>query len=555
MYILLGISVIYIDVPLQNFAHPPSVADWARFLRYSSRVRSLTFECEGDGKVVKAIISREVLHDLAQTRPVAHLFPNSTTLIWRPLFHTVNHANFNFHWKDTDACLFMHPGIETFQLALSHHLHLTSEVSRHRFLIDIPCRMPNLTHIAITTKISPGTLDDQLYTLISQLPKLKWVTLPACHLAARILEALSKLPVLDTLDYGFAEPPFLPALTTLAPLNTDAGLRSLLHLETLDRYGDICDLLRLTPKLTTLVVVSNHTWETTESLQILLEVVSDQCKELSTLHLDSTTGPSSFRSRLASLLHRESGVVQPITLQTLHPLTCMSALAYLDISDTNTLALSLSEVETLLSSLPELKSLHLNRSPLCLREATFGLEILPAVGRHCKKLEEFSTFFDATRPIPNLPADNSGEDMFPALAVFLVSVSIISQQVLSDVGIYMSRILPIKCEFLVVRPSWPGKSSTNDSESVLRPHIFPGTYDMLGYLDDRNLKDLHAVTDHRLDLWCSVGNMIPPLRQLRLEEQDKAKTAVEQGTRALEREILELRQRLERLESKTLLCN
>jgi hypothetical protein len=88
------------------------------------------------------------------------------------------------------------------------------------------------------------------------------------------------------------------------------------------------------------------------------------------------------------------------------------------------------------------------------------------VGRHCRKFEEFSTFFDATRPIPSFAAEDVGS-LLPVLTVLCVCVSVITCQVLGNVAKYLSRILPRKCEIAIIQPDWPGKSDGRDGELII----------------------------------------------------------------------------------------
>lgn len=450
--------------------------DWERFKKYSSRVKSFRYDC-ANAKTTKTI-SRDVLHAIAQTRPISHVFPNSKQLIWRPRLSNL-HRHPDHTWKDTDALLFMHPGIESFKLRL-----LNASVARTRFLSDIPYRMPNLTHIEVTTKLQFSSVDDDLCRLVTELPQLKWVTLPACYLSARLFEALSKLSALEKLDDEYAEEslpgqPYIPALPPLEPIDIRGGFDSLHYLEVMRTYDDASSLVRHTPKLKTLYVASKHVWETAQSLQTLLDVASDRCKSIEDIYFISMPDRHSLRSRLGQMLGSNSASIPPITFKTLQPLTQMPALVELDIADTAALTMSLSELETLLSSLPHLKALHLNPSPLRLNESSFGLEIIPAVGRHCKEIQEFSAFFDATRPIPLTSAVDAAT-LFPALVQLCVSVSIITQEVQGDVAIYLSDILPKKCKLSIIGTEWPGKIDDREGTSISDCILISGSLALIG---------------------------------------------------------------------------
>lgn len=170
-------------------------------------------------------------------------------------------------------------------------------------------------------------------------------------------------------------------------------------------------------------------------------------------------GRHALSSRLRQISRPGRGGLPPITFQTLHLLMTMPALVNIEITNTMIVAMPLSEIETIFSSLPQLKILYLNHFPLLLHATAFGLELVSAVGHHCKKLQEFGTFFDATRPIPSLTMEDT-EGLLPTLTEFCVSVSIINEEVRGDVATYMSHILPRKCESVVVLPEWPEEIET-----------------------------------------------------------------------------------------------
>ncbi|KAH6897738.1 hypothetical protein BKA70DRAFT_748528 [Coprinopsis sp. MPI-PUGE-AT-0042] len=239
-----------------NFTSPPTPASWARFDKYAHRVRHLVYR--------RPCLSHEALHAIALTRPRMEVFPKMKTLTWadNPLSWSVVFMHpgvkrFEVRlgaWAIEAAITLpeatWHPNADTVaedanindqsrRKPLSLRDALTQTLTTH--LSNIPNRMPYLTSLSVSSFLPASLLDEALTSSlfpalpgdiasqasafnglaltngiagIPQIPapeanpglqNLVALTLPRFYTTAPILQSLSMLPNLKTLEFQYDE--------------------------------------------------------------------------------------------------------------------------------------------------------------------------------------------------------------------------------------------------------------------------------------------------------------------------------------------------------------
>ncbi|KAF5328361.1 hypothetical protein D9619_013289 [Psilocybe cf. subviscida] len=421
---------------LHLFSRVPTDADWQRVSRYSTLVRTFEYR-DVPGRYP---LSRQIFTDIAQTRPNV-IFPHLHTLVWNPPKVLAMVASMG----PSVTLLFLHPGVTSISITLPDKL--TPE-PHGPTLLEIATRAPNLSDLILITNSSPGSIETDLCAAVSKLSRLKQITLPQRFSTSRIFNTCSKLPALHAFKFGFGLPttffrergrPFLP----------DTLPDAFPALETFSLLADFPDILAALNALPTpqnlkyLEFGSRNV--AAEDIGRLIDLVSSSSKWLRGF---SFTSKSPFRERDIS------DVPPPIDLHMLKSLTVLPQLGMLSLDHPTPLALSLDDIDSLLSALPNLTVLTLNVAPIYYEESLLGFDVLGVAGNRCRRLIELGVFINATLPVTSLPLEAAPEKViFTGLRVLLVGLSVITKETIYPTALLLSKVLPVTCTLNYGTPS------------------------------------------------------------------------------------------------------
>jgi len=141
----------------QIFRRTPTPEDWARFIPYARRVRSLEFR-----KYPSRLLADSVFDDLARTRTTLEVLPNLRRLCWDvPPYLIPDPRN---------AIVFMHDKVTEFSFDADYdndelHSLATDIVGRMPFLVSLKCKRSYGSH--------DPAFDQELLQLLSSLQRLQ----------------------------------------------------------------------------------------------------------------------------------------------------------------------------------------------------------------------------------------------------------------------------------------------------------------------------------------------------------------------------------------------
>ena len=150
-------------------------------MTYARRVRKFTYE---DSDYLPQI-STASLEEISLTRTSLSLLPH----LHEPTYST---ASFG-HWRF--AVLFMNESVRRFIFQLDNQTE-----PLQLFLDSISTRMPYLTTLDLQTNLRASDIEEDFIRLLSELPHLEEVVVPAFHITSRVMETLAKLPNLGVID-------------------------------------------------------------------------------------------------------------------------------------------------------------------------------------------------------------------------------------------------------------------------------------------------------------------------------------------------------------------
>lgn len=437
-------------------------------MKYSTKVHCLSFHEFPPGPHHQSI-----LETIAQTRTTLNILPNLHTLHWDA--------------EEPDICnlciIFMHANIKNFIIDLPFAYELESP---HFLFEEISSRMPHLTNIKIRSSIAMHNIETEMISLISQLPKLKEITLPRFYLTTKFAEALSRLPDLVAIlpPLGRASGVFTD-VKSFAPNLIDNAFPSLLIHSMTTTFHDAARFLKtkFSPTNITRLYVESNTNETPFSVYSLLSTVSENCHVLRDLDLYSYPAVDEDPDLLAD---------HHMTIDILKPLLKLSRLRCFNIVHQCPLALNQKDIELLASSWPLLRHLNLNHQPIHYTQSSLTLEALIPFAKHCPELKTLHLFVDAS----------SNDDLFSQVDLvpfknlqnLNMGFSIITKT--DRVALCLSGILPLNCKVeSVVKRDQPSMAFVHTS-SQLKKHK---------------------------GAWALVADLLPTLYAARMQERERTR--------------------------------
>ncbi|KJA28765.1 hypothetical protein HYPSUDRAFT_33119 [Hypholoma sublateritium FD-334 SS-4] len=450
-----------------EFKRSPRTSDWKRFEKYASHVRRLVYYNNPS-------LKKSVLDELAHTRRQLEIFPNLQTLNW---CSSVN-----------SGTLFMHNSVQKFVLHIGDRFPSSFE--------EVVDRMPNLSRLHLDTAVPARIIEEDLTNMLQQLPNIRKITLPHFYSTARIIEALSRLPLLNTIkskiDAGYGD-----SLDTASfkPIMTAGAFPALHDLSLMTNFDDIASFVQspFSPSTLTHFRIQSDLVEMPDSIHRLASEVSKRFQELKTLRIESIRDYSFERDYTIEDFADTDCDGHNITLETLKHLFELRYLTSFEIHHQYPLHITQQDIETIAFSCPALENLRLCTEPGFCMKSTLTLAALVPLAQHCTKLKSLGLFMDATI----VPTMSPTMPSFTSLYILFVGLSIIDDE---TPMVYLSQLIPPECVIDAFDPCG----------SFLR-------------WDD----DLRCIASGRSWLWDRVGSLARKLSSVRVQEGLR--------TRALER--------------------
>ncbi|CAL1702959.1 unnamed protein product [Somion occarium] len=473
-----------------NFARPLRASDWEHFRKFAFRVRSLTYGSHFGP--IRRDLSVLAFDEVARNRPpfnvLPAILPHLQELEWLP--HQFGRLEYSL--------MFMHDKMTKFTVELFKE----DPYPIQSLFDEIRLRMPDLLHLDLRFVFSMRDIEDDAVALFGALTKLKKIILPVFTITSGVMEALSKLPNLGTVQFEYVDwqgkgdcndvLPFAPRLE-------DGAFPSLWDLSLSTTIRDIATFTTADFAPTNITHLYIHVLDTASPSELnqFLIAISENCQLLTDLYITMTKYPAYTPEDIAP---SGSGP----TWETLKPLLSCPNLVHFQLVWDQPVKMTQENMEELAVKWPSLEVLYLNCEPLFpIEDSTLTLRALLPLARHCPKLRELGLYV-STDGHDLSTKDGSTVMPFKNLKVLNFGLSRISDP--NPAALFLSEICPLGCD-VVSGVTWPDDLSPS-LESEEQTSDWP---------------------QH----WEEVGKLLPILTTLRMEEGAKRK--------ALEKEVGELR--------------
>ncbi|KAI0305892.1 hypothetical protein B0F90DRAFT_937221 [Multifurca ochricompacta] len=349
-----------------KFRRTPTPSDWAHFVPYARRVRSLDFGANSSEKARS--LADSVFDDIARTRTTLEILPNLRRLRW-------DTASISQH-----AILFMHDKVTEFAFNLEHD-------NARSLAADVIGRMPSLLSLkcACTDGYRDLDYDQSLQQLLSSLRKIQEITLPKDALDGQVLKTLSLLPDLKIVRFdnlGGVRCPITPTMGCTPeegafPMLYDLCLHSTLEDIRLYLTGGV-----LLPRLKNLSVESVYP----ENPFAVQEFLADVTRYYPTLEVFAMDIIVSIEEQTAC---------QSLLLEHFHPILSLKQLVRLELRHNLPLQISDVDLSEFGAALPAIEFLVLNPEPLLLTKPGFTLHSLFSISQNFPNLFHLGIYLDA----------------------------------------------------------------------------------------------------------------------------------------------------------------
>ncbi|KZT64518.1 hypothetical protein DAEQUDRAFT_698588 [Daedalea quercina L-15889] len=482
-----------LDTRYNAFTRTLNAEDWRRFERYARRVRKLSYSVDRNDS---PYLGARVFDEIARSRTTLNILPNLTSLEW-------------FSDETRHAVVFMGQNVRCFSV----FLHKSLEYPLSNSFKDISTRMPSLTHLDLAFDFPVHEIEADLITLIGELSQLKQLTLPAYGFTSRVVEALSLLPSLETIQFEFwdrqgrGDPGdvavFSPNLRKGAfPVLWDLNLS--VHLHDMTRFvmnphapASLTSLYVHLPSSVPPATVSEY-----------LTAVGENCKLLTKLYMDLFVPPLP-EGQPPQPVHAEY-----LSWGDLRPVLLCKRLKVFELTWPFPIHLTQEDVEELALSWPSLEILQLSCLPnpiIPLAPPVLTLRALIPFAAHCPDLEDLGLDVNTHAADLEFAPHDAPPQPFRKLARLRFGLSSITEP--GPTALFLSQLCPLGCEI------WPGPP-VPDGFNIVIPQW----------------------TLELLDLWAEVGRVLPLLIRARMQERTRRKE--------LESEVEDLRMRCKVLEER-----
>jgi hypothetical protein len=407
---------------------------------------------------------------------------------------------------------------------------------RQPFFQDIVDRTPFLTYLDMRTKELARDIEADFLELIRGLRKLRKVVVPLYHLTSRVMETLSTLEDLGTIQFEFYKQGkgIKEDLEVFNPTLTEDGFSSLWDLSLSAHLIHCTTFLKgpHAPAHLTSVYIHAMSVESEASVHQFFTAIAEQCPLVQALYLECLPG-----STLSTQWNASTVEFEPLTVNTLKPLFDCFRLITFELMHPVPLSLTMEDLEEISSKWSSLEVIILNCEPVLAVDVRSNLNlhaVLP-FARNCRNLIRLGLFINATAA--DIPSATEIPEPFPQLAELRFGVSAIAET--GPVALFLSRVCSVGC-FVATGVTWPylevespvtlesaGVITTWCSVSITLPHACF----VLTTVQQR---------------WEQVDLFLPLLTKLRMEEREMR--------RQIEEEVEDLRIRNRILTDKTQLA-
>ncbi|KAH9934609.1 hypothetical protein B0H21DRAFT_699332 [Amylocystis lapponica] len=485
--------------------------DWARFSKYAVRVRQLRYYEDQEPRLYRS----SMFDEIARTRTTLNILPHLHTLEW----HSIQPE------RCRSAVVFMHENIKHFSV----RLHKSTQYPLSDFFMDVAVRMPALVHLDLCFTFPVHEIEGDLTALIRRLPKLRKIVLPLYTLTSKVVETLSTLQHLGTIQFEFMERQGqgdVLDLARFAPRLEEGAFPALWDLSLSAHLSDMTRFLSGSFSPTNLTSLYVHVLSAvaTSTVTDFIVAVSENCQLLTHLYLEL------LMATTASELDVLERAGHWLTFDALRPILRCHRLIAFELRWALPLQISQDDIEELASQWPFLEMLTLNCEPVPLAPLTpspLTLRALLPFAAHCPNLRELGLYLSATAAdLDALAGGGTGNTpTFRSLARLRTGLSSITEP--GPVALFLSALCPLGCE-VAAGVSWPDGFGVRAAD-----------------VDADVLEDMQGRAAVWYERWEEVGRVLPLLVRLRAEERARRT--------ALEREVADLRVRCSVLEERATL--
>jgi hypothetical protein len=268
----------------QELIRSPESSDWLRFSRYAPLVRKLQYNVHSE---THKDLHHSVFDQIARTRLQLNILPNLHTLDWT----TRNMRDLEM------SVVFMHERVKRLVVWVPFYDTLASEeaeVMAVPYFREVVTRLPEINHLDLRMEIPARLIIKPITDLLSSLSSLQTIILPNFHITTPVLNTLSHLPRLGTIQFEYAPSQgaggSLADIQPVSPTFHPGAFPALFDLSLTAALGDMHKMLEMPyapVNLTTLFVDCGvRIMRAAEELRAFLGCVGSVCQLLEALFLD-----------------------------------------------------------------------------------------------------------------------------------------------------------------------------------------------------------------------------------------------------------------------------
>ena len=426
------------------------------------------------------VLSPEVFDEMSRSRAHLNMLPNLRSLVW--LTGSVERMR--------HSLLFQHENITSFTI----RLHKTHSYTLSTFFEEVLSRMPNLEGLDLRFRFPVREVEHELMELLAGLTMLKRVVLPVYTLTSRILKQLSIHHHLETIQFEYMDfqgSGDIQDVLDWNPQLEEGAFPALWDLSLSTKLPAITKFINngfAPPNLKSLYI---HVLAAVpvETLSHFLEVLSNNCTQLTHLYLDFFT---------AATIPATPKEWPRLDWAALRPLLGFPRLVSLELRWDHPLDISLGDLEEMASKWPNLETLLLNCEPMDMSAPpALDLRALLPFARYCPKLTQLGLYMNASNDVPIPKLDQIKP--FSSLEELVVGGSRITDA--GYVAMFLSQLCPPGCD-VVWGVAWPEGFGVVETDA-----------------NAAELARLQNDAKEDCERWAEVEKMLPLLTKLRVDER------------------------------------
>ncbi|EKM50864.1 uncharacterized protein PHACADRAFT_262746 [Phanerochaete carnosa HHB-10118-sp] len=479
------------------FARTLDVSDWERFGRYARRVRALHFDEHG----TKTLVAREAFDEISRTRVSLNILPNLRRLTW--VATNIERMRLSL--------MFQHENIHDFAV----YVHRSPAYPISTFFKEVMLRMPRLKNLDLRFHFPAREAEADLVDLFLGLPGLKKVIMPLYTLTTAVVEKLSELKELETVQFEFQDSQGRGIIEDVAhfdPQLREGSFPALADISLSIRLPDVTRFLcgSFAPVNLTSLYIHVLSASSVDNVHEFLTAVTENCQLLRRLYLDFFT----------SVDIRSDPELPALTWQTLRPVMYCANLVEFEVRWDKPFDLTQADVEELAAKWPSIETLMLNCEPMHVASApALDLRALVPFARHCPQLSELGLYLNGDAALRDAGGGGGGSSAtlpvpqpFASLTRLCLGNSPLGAS--GSAALFLSQLCPLGCE-VIAGVTWPDGFAIRDD-----------------VVDEETLVRLNTQATVWFDGWKEVNRTLPLLTSLRIEERERRA--------AMERDLLEL---------------